>query len=407
MLTTNHVANELIKFRRQVISDFLRRSRFDPFMGESSSSVIVRLADLEADGKEVNVPLVNQLTSDGVGAGTLRGNEEQLDSYGFPIWADWARNAVANNRASNKESSFNVKSTARDLLRGWSRRIVRDDITDSLLSIPTGTIQSGRLQAPGNRVNGLKWSASTTAQKNSWCNANYDRVLFGAKVGNFQPGGTWTASVGALVAATTSLPNDSMTASVGSLAKQLAKQSGVSPSNPGLYNGRPKITPWEIEELDEEMYVCFLGDRAFKSLQLDPVMFQANRDARAREGNPTKTNPIFTGGALMYDGILYKNIPEITQRLLQVGAGSASVDVEPYFMCGQAAYAYAMGQMPRPTTLEDGDYEFVTGLGIECQLGVGKIAKAPMIGSLAPSSDLGTLVDWGMVTGFVAAPTPA
>ena len=84
MLTTNHVNNEIIKFRRQVISDFLRRSRFDPFMGDASTSVIVRLADLESDGKQVNVPLVNQLQGPGVGAGTLRGNEEMLDSLRLP-----------------------------------------------------------------------------------------------------------------------------------------------------------------------------------------------------------------------------------------------------------------------------------------------------------------------------------
>src|SRR3954470_2051790 len=185
MLTSNHVQNELIKFRRQVISDFLRRSRFDPFMGESSTSVIVRLADLEAEGKEINIPLVNQLSGDGVGAGTLRGSEESLDSYGFPLWADWGRNAVANNRASNKESSFNVRSTARDLLRGWSRRIVRDDLVDALLSIPTGAVQSGRLSSPGNRVNGIKWSSASVANKNSWTAANFDRILFGNALGNY------------------------------------------------------------------------------------------------------------------------------------------------------------------------------------------------------------------------------
>src|SRR5262252_2570597 len=168
MLTSNHVANELIKFRRQVISDFLRRSRFDPFMGDTSTSVIVRMADLEANGKEINVPLVNQLTGPGVGAGTLRGNEEMMDSYGFPVWADWGRNAVANNRAVNKESSFDVRSTARNLLRGWSRRIVRDDLTDALMTIPSAAIQAGRFQAPGNRVNGVRWGSSTAAQKNSW-----------------------------------------------------------------------------------------------------------------------------------------------------------------------------------------------------------------------------------------------
>jgi hypothetical protein len=64
---------------------------------------------------------------------------------------------------------------------------------------------------------------------------------------------------------------------------------------------------------------------------------------------------------------------------------------------------YAMGQMPRPTTLEDGDYEFVTGLGIETQYGTAKVAKNPQTSSLAPATDLGTLVDWGMVTGFVPA----
>src|SRR5258707_5455722 len=149
MLTPNHVQSELIKFKRQVISDFLRRSRFDPFMGETSSSIIVRMADLEADGKEINVPLVNQLSGAGVGAGTLRGFEEQIDSYGFPIWADWARNAVANNRAVNKESSFSIRSTARSLLSGWSKRIVRDDLVDALLSIPTAAVQAGRLTATG------------------------------------------------------------------------------------------------------------------------------------------------------------------------------------------------------------------------------------------------------------------
>jgi hypothetical protein len=397
MLTSNHTNNELIKFKRQVITDFLRRSRFDPFMGESSTNIIVRLADLEADGKQINVPLVNQLTGDGVGAGTLRGSEEQLDSYGYPLWADWGRNAVANNRAVNKESSFNVRSTARELLRGWARRIVRDDLTDALLSIPTGAVQTGRLTTPGNRVNGIKWSAATAANKNSWTAANFDRVLFGNAIGNYSA--TFATAI-----LTVDSPTDKMSAAVGSLAKSLAKQSGVDPNNPGVYNGRPKITPWEIEELDEELYVCFLGDRAFASLQGDPTMYQANRDARAREGAPENTNPIFTGGALKYDGILYKNIPEITQRLLLKGAGAASVDVEPYFLCGQAALAYVMGQMPRPTTLEDGDYDFVSGLGIETQYGTGKIAKAPL---LVPGATAGDLVDWGMVTGFVAAPTPA
>jgi hypothetical protein len=391
-LTTNQTNNELIKFRRNVISDFLRRSRFDPFMGSAPTSVIVRMADLEADGKQLNVPLVTQLSGSGVGAGTLRGNEEQLDSYGFPLWADWARNAVANNRASNKESSFNIRSTARELLRGWARRIVRDDLVDALLSIPTASIQAGRFTSPGNRVNGIKWSAAQASDKNSWVTSNFDRVVFGSQISNYST--TFATAVGNVDSTA-----DKMSAAVGSLAKQQAQASGVDPNNPGVYNGRPKITPYQLPELDEEYYVCFVGQRAMRDLKADSVMAQANREARARETNATKTNPIFTGGSLIFDGVIYKEIPEITQRLLLKGVGASLIDVEPFFLCGQAAMAYAMGQMPRPTTLEDGDYEFVTGLGIEAQYGVGKIAKAPQ-STVSPGN--GSLVDWGMVTGFVS-----
>jgi hypothetical protein len=392
-LTSNHPNNELIKFRKDVATDFLRASKFDPYMGDDSTSVIVRMADLQADGKEINVPLVTQLTGSGVGTGTLRGNEETIDSYGMPLWADWARNAVANNRASNKESSFSVRSTARSLLRGWARRIVRDDLVDALLSIPTSAVQSGRLGNPGNRVNGIKWSAATTANKNSWVTANADRVLFGSAVANYST--TFATAVGNVDST-----SDKMTAAVGSLAKDIAKQTGVDPNNPGTYNGKPKITPYQLVDTDQEWYICFLGSRAFRDLKADTVMTQANREARSREsGDPTKNNPLFTGGSLVYDGVIYVEIPEITQRLLLKSAGGGSIDVEPFFLCGQGAMAYALGQMPRPTQLEDGDYDFVTGMGIEAQYGVGKIAKAPLSVS---GATVGDLVDWGMVTGFVS-----
>jgi hypothetical protein len=292
----------------------------------------------------------------------------------------------------NKESSFSVRSTARSLLSGWARRIVRDDIVDALLSIPTAAVQTGRLTATGggNRVNGVKWSAASTAQKNAWVTANQDRVVFGSVIANY-------STTFATAAANVDSTNDKMTAAVGSLMKNVAQQTGVSASNPGVYNGLPKITPFQMKEKDQEWYICFLGSRAMRDLKADPTMYQANRDAREREGaSPTANNPIFTGGGLIYDGVIYLEIPEITQRLLLAGIGAGSIAVEPVFMLGQGAMAYAMGQMPRPTTLEDGDYDFITGMGIEAQYGVGKVAKA----SINDSSN--TLVDWGMVTGFVS-----
>lgn len=397
MLTPNHVNNEVVKFRKQVIYDFLRSTRLDPFMGDSSTMPIVRLSDLAGDGKQVNVPLVTQLSGSGVGGGQLVGNEEIIDSYGYPLWADWARNAVANNRMQNKESSFSVRSTARELLRGWAKRIVRDDLVDALLSIPTAAIPTGFHGTPGNRVNGIKWSAATAGQKNSWQTANYDRVVFGSVLAN---GVSNVFSTSALLVDST---NDKMTAAVGSLMKAQAQQSGVDPNNPGAYNGRPKISPWMIEDSeyanDQEWYLCLCGSRGFRDLKSDPVMFQANRDARERESSPTKNNPIFTGGGMIFDGIYYLEIPEITQRLLLKGIGTAGIDVEPCFLLGQAAMAYVTGQMPRPTQRKEDDYDFVTGLGIEAQYGTGKLAKAPLTTS---GATVGDLVDFGMVTGFVS-----
>ena len=89
---------------------------------------------------------------------------------------------------------------------------------------------------------------------------------------------------------------------------------------------------------------------------------------------------------MVYDGVYYLEIPEITQRLLLKGVGTAGIDVEPCFLLGQGAMAYALGQMPRPTQLEDGDYDFITGMGIEAQYGVAKIAKAPISVRRVPRS---------------------
>ncbi|WP_164076628.1 hypothetical protein, partial [Stenotrophomonas maltophilia] len=64
-----------------------------------------------------------------------------------------------------------------------------------------------------------------------------------------------------------------MSAAVGSLMKAQAQQSGVDPNNPGVYNGRPKINPWMIEDSeyadDQEWYLCLTGQRGMRDLKAD------------------------------------------------------------------------------------------------------------------------------------------
>jgi hypothetical protein len=110
--------------------------------------------------------------------------------------------------------------------------------------------------------------------------------------------------------------------------------------------------------------------------------------------SPTKNNPLFTGGGLVYDGVIYLEIPEITQRLLLSGVGASSIDVEPVFLLGQSALGYVMGQMPRPTRRDETDYDFIKGIGIEAQYGVGKIAKAPLSVGSAPRSAILSIGAW-------------
>src|SRR5258708_29284528 len=125
-------------------------------------------------------------------------------------------------------------------------------------------MRPSRLPPPRTRLTGIRGRAVTAANKTRWTAANFDRVLFGVALGNYSP--TFATAIGNVDATA-----DKMTAAVGSLAKQLAKQSGLDPSNPGVSNGRPKITPWEAEALDEEMDVGFLGARAFPPCHNHPV----------------------------------------------------------------------------------------------------------------------------------------
>src|SRR5262249_12698021 len=108
----------------------------------------------------------------------------------------------------------------------------------------------------------------------------------------------------------------------------------------------------------------------------------------------------------------YKEVPEIDQYyivgtgtvtspngpLANTGAGGTT-DVAPCFLCGQSAYAYVLGQMPRPTRRAEDDYDFLDGVGVEMQYAYAKIGKAP-VGSAGSNTDL---KDWGVLTFFVAA----
>src|SRR6185312_5530967 len=127
----------------------------------------------------------------------------------------------------------------------------------------------------------------------------------------------------------------------------------------------------------------------------DSTIINANLYARPRDAAGVNTNPLFQDGDILYDGMVVRQVPELLSRIptyLQT-AGNSSIQVGCTFLCGQSAMAQFWGQMPRPTQLDNTDYQFNRGVGVEMAYGIGKIAKKT--GS--------AVKDWGVCTGFFAS----
>jgi hypothetical protein len=384
-VSTTHTNNAEIKFRKQVLFDYLRKNRFSPYMGKGQNSIIQLYYENKEGGDQVNIPLVNTLSGAGVGSGSLVNAEEEMDSYGFRMWTDWARNAVAFKKNQIQKSSFDPLSEARPALTQWGQRTQRDEIVKALLAIPGTSAPSGHGGSAGARVNGTLYSAADASAKNAWQAANEDRILFGNSLSN-----TVTGNHANSLAAVT----DSMTfsANILRLLKRIAQATTGS---------QPAITPWQQEDPNAEWFLVACGSNAFRDFSQSDEVKQANREARSREGMSWEKNPIFRSGDIVLDGCVVTEIPEIDTLLgpSLATAGAQSARLSPVFLMGQGALAMPWVQNPAPTKRSEDDYGFVKGVGIEMSYGIGKLAKAPIGG--------GALKDWGVATAFVAAASDA
>lgn len=378
-VTTVNTNNKLIKFRKEITREYVRENLFSPYMGTGMTAIIRVLNDLKSGGEQVNVPLVNSLSGTAIGTGTLAGNEEAIDNYGFRMWIDWARNAVKTNKAEIQKDSADVFDVARPLLADWGKSLIRDEIIDAFNSLPSESAPANLGTTNGQRVNGISIDDATASQRNTWVAANEDRVLFGATVSNFSS--TFATALGNL---------DTTADKFSAAALRLMKRRAMTAS--------PKIRPFKTNN-GYEYFVAFADPNCFRDLGNDSTIINANLYARAREGGGINKNPLFQDGDILYDGVVVRQVPEMLTRLpaLYATAGASSSQVAPVFLCGQSAMAQFYGQMPRPTTLDQTDYQFNRGVGIEMAYGVGKIAKKT--GS--------NLKDWGVFTGFFSAANDA
>ncbi|MEO8926363.1 MAG: DUF4043 family protein [Caulobacteraceae bacterium] len=331
--------------------EYVRQSRFMPYMTNADlnkGGIILTKFQAEGEAKRViNIPFIGRLKSAGVtGATVLDGVEENLTNYNCPITIDWRRNAVRLPKSTTFRTEINLWNAAKDALRVWESEKIRDDIIKAMTSAV--------VDANGTCAN---WDVAGPAGQNAFTAANKDRLLFGTLNSNYNATFA-TAAANVTAAMKTSV-------SIMGLGKRIAKLAD------------PRIRPFRATAGDgREFFVAFHGARTFRDLKLDTTMVTANTQARARESEGMKDNPLFQDGDLLYDGVIHREVPEIDDYAVLAGfngIGASSADVRPIFLCGGGAVGIAWGQEPTPRTDLLKDYQFRPGVAIEELLGVKKI----------------------------------
>jgi hypothetical protein len=367
--------NKLVQYSREINREFVRENLFSPYMSDGLDAIIRRRYEMKSGGEQMNIPLVSKLNNSAIGVGTLVGNEERVDNYGMRVWLDWARNAIVTNKAEQQKDSADLFGEFKPLLSNWGKELQRDEIIAAYMALPSESAPANLGTANGQRVNGTLWESATDTNRTTWMNANSDRVVFGANTGNLA--GVSFATDAAKLDTTADL----FTASNLSLLKRQAMKSS------------PAIRPYKTSD-GYEYYVAFCGVNAFKDLKAS--LTTTHTTALQNSG---KSNIIFQDGDIQWDGVIVRQVPEISGFVTDVwpdiDGASATVVVEPVFFCGQQSLAFCWGQMARPTARAEDDYGFITGVGVEMAYGVAKMFKKhPNTGS--------NLVQWGTATGFYA-----
>lgn len=342
--------------------EYSRTSKFFKYTGTDESSIIQVKEDLmRKPGDSLTFQMVGRLKQAATrGNVTLAGREEAMNTRSQRVYVELVRHATAiDTEIEQIKTDIDLRMAGDVVLRTWHKEQLRTDIIDSMMSI-----------------DGVKFSLASATQRNTWLSNNRDRALFGATKSNA------VSNVHATAMTTIDNTNDKLTPAAISLMKRFAKSAD------------PRISPISVKQ-DEEWFVMFVNTLSFRDLANNANMVSANTDARARGMD----NPLWTGGDLVWDGVIIKEIEEMPITA-DVGAGG-TVDVGPAILCGAQAIGMAIAQ--RSESIEDTPRDFgrILPIGVSESRGIQKLRFGTAAGSA--SVDLTTPKDFGMVTGWFAA----
>jgi hypothetical protein len=352
---------EVQRWRKEAITEYIRQSRFKAYTGKNSNSIIQIATDLEGKaGNIVHIPMVFRIQGAGVsGAQVLVGNEAEMTNADAVIQTDWVRNGIVVPKSVSFKTDLDLMRYGKDMLRGWFSEMLRDSIIREMASvIVPGVVTADNTGMPIQQPDvTIPFMTATAVQQNAYLSNNYDRILFGSKLGN-QVTGNMAASL-----ANVTPTYDRMSSAVGNLAKRLAKRAGGTTLNTALGAG-PHMRPYLAPNGGQEFYVMFCDTNSFRDIAADPAVIQANINARAREGSGMDKNPIFQDGDLLYRGVIYVEFPELDSLTL-VGAANGGGNISCNFLCGAQALGLAYTEMLTPKVDTRYDYEFRPRAGFE------------------------------------------
>lgn len=342
-------------------AEYIRRNRFKKYMGTTETSLIqVKDSLTTRSGDTVTFAAIRRLVGAGVTGNTvLEGNEEILDQRSMKLTVAPIRHAVAVSEWDEQKSAIDLRDAAKVSLTNWSMEKLRNDIIIAFSS-----------------MSGVPWAAATAAQMNAWLQANSDRIRFGAAAANY--------SAGVMATALATLDNtaDKMTGALLSLCKRQAQTAS------------PHIRPIStVDTNDEEWFVCFMPSLVFRDFRNDSAVLTANSQARPRETGWEK-NPMFSGGDLVWDGIIVREIPEFP---VLSGAGAAGIDAAASYLCGAQAIGAGWAQRSHTTT-NTRDYGFFHGVGLQEIRAINKLQFGR-----DPAADVSQLVDQGIFSIYTAS----
>lgn len=356
--------NVVTRFKKKVRKEYVRGGRFGPYVGTDENKII----QITNESKKFSIPLVAKLSGPGVrGSTQLSGSEEALANYAALMQPTYHRNGVLIDNEEREKSEFDLFMEGRPTLMNWMMETKRDQMIQGFGAIEAGGTYYNYGGTAASGATGS--SAGSAANMDTWNTNNQDRILYGAAKSN-NTSGDHTTSLG-----TIDTTNDKMTPTMIELMKRMAQDAN------------PLIRPIMVKS-DEPWYVLWLGKYAFRDLQTNSTMTQANRDARARNLD----NPLFAGGDLVWNGVIIKEVPDIDKFIDSSGTGlwdgvwganatgdslatggDTSSRVSMGFFTGAQALGFGIGKQASFKRRKEDDYEHLSGVGISAKHDIKKL----------------------------------